>query len=116
MVRYGSYLPWVMVYTGASVVWENLTCGIPVCNPKGCKTLMAGVKTVPWKVDMAPREVDTAPQAVNTVPQEVDTGGGHSPAGGGHGPAGGGLGPAGGGHGTDHCSIDWDGKIKKIFM
>ena len=72
MVRYGSYLPQVMVYTGASAVWENLTCSIPVCDPKGCETMMAGVKTVPWKVDMAPREVDMGPQAVDTGPQEVD--------------------------------------------
>ena len=26
------------------------------------------------------------------------------------------CGTAGGWHGADHCSIDWDGKIEKIFM
>ena len=74
-----------MVYTCVSAVWENLTCSIPVCNPKGCKTLMAGVKTVPWTglqevdmglqaVDMGLQEVDTALQEVDTAPQEVDSG------------------------------------------
>ena len=62
MVRYGSYPPWVMVYMGVSAVWENPTCGIPVCNPKGCKTLMAGVKTAPQEVDRAPQEADAALQ------------------------------------------------------
>ena len=57
-----------MVYTGVSAVWENLTCGIPVCNPKGYKTLMAGVKTAPRKVDRAPLEVDRAPQEADAAP------------------------------------------------
>ena len=34
-VRYGSYPPRVMMYTGTGVVWENPTCGIPVRNPTG---------------------------------------------------------------------------------
>ena len=46
----------------------------------------------------------------------MTTEGGHGTMGGGHCTAGGGHGPAGGVHGTDHCSTNWDGKIKKIFM
>ena len=33
MVRYGSYLLWVTVYTGMSAVCKNLTHSIPVQNP-----------------------------------------------------------------------------------
>ena len=71
-VNYGTV--WVLPAMGMGVnaVWENPTCGIPVCNPKGCKTLMAGVKTAPQKVDMVPQEVDTALQEVDRAPQEVD--------------------------------------------
>jgi len=33
MVQYG-YYPWqVMVYMGMGVVWENLTCRLPVLSP-----------------------------------------------------------------------------------
>jgi len=28
------YPQWVMVYMGTGVVWENMTCGLPILNPK----------------------------------------------------------------------------------
>jgi len=34
MVQYGYYPQQVMVYMGMGVVWENLTHGLPILNPR----------------------------------------------------------------------------------